>query len=374
MAKKEIKHDNPMDALTFKSPEAFKNTIFYIKIKFNFFTIKKLKLTNQYSLRNNHKKEENYYESDICNDYFYDDEYYEAYHKINNPSYEPQQQQSPPQSSQQQSQSQAQAQQQSQAQAQQKQQKSPQSSQPQPKPTSSIPDYKKLFRAMDEYEKLQQQEPEPELESQHQHQHQHHQQHNQQNHQQQQQSKPQTQQQSTPNVNSHIIDGQGQYCEPMDINSAVEDYAALTRLYDRLDLYNLENSRDIPGDGNCQMHALSDQVFGDLNHGPEIRRAIVAWLRDNKNFTLNNGAKLSQFANTNDWNSYCNRMSRNGTWGDHLTLLAASELLKSQITIISSVESERSSIIEIIPSSIQNSREILLSHYAKHYGSLRSKP
>ncbi|EGC34334.1 hypothetical protein DICPUDRAFT_79899 [Dictyostelium purpureum] len=328
----------------------------------------------------NHKHEDNYYQRDECNDFFYDDEYYEAYHKNNNPP-PPQQQQNPPQSSQQQQPPQSQSPPQSSQQQQNppqssQQQQPPQSSQPQPKHTSSIPDYKKLFRAMDEYEKLQQEQSE----SPSQHQHQHQQQHQQHQQQHQHQAKPSTQQQnqpqqqSTPNINSQIIDSQGQNSEPMDINSSVADYAALSRLYDRLELYNLENSRDIPGDGNCQMYALSDQIFGDLNHGPEIRRAIVAWLRNNKNFTLKNGAKLCQFANTNNWDRYCDRMSRNGTWGDHLTLLAASELLKSQITIISSVQSESGSLIEIIPSSIHNSREILLSHHAKHYGSLRSKP
>ncbi|EGC31680.1 hypothetical protein DICPUDRAFT_156452 [Dictyostelium purpureum] len=169
---------------------------------------------------------------------------------------------------------------------------------------------------------------------------------------------------------------------PTEINSGAviipqpspEDEAK-RRLNERLDLYELEHSRDIPEDGNCQMHALSDQLYGNLNHSSEIRRVIATWLIRNKNFTLPNGAKLSQFANTTNWNRYCNRMARRGTWGDHLTLLAAAEILKSQITVISSVESDSSAYIEIIPSSIENNRAIVLSHLAEnHYGSLRQRP
>ncbi|EGC31870.1 hypothetical protein DICPUDRAFT_10755, partial [Dictyostelium purpureum] len=144
------------------------------------------------------------------------------------------------------------------------------------------------------------------------------------------------------------------------------------RLNERLELYSLENNRDIPGDGNCQMHALSDQIYGDLNHSFEIRRAIATWLIKNKNLVLSNGAKLSQFAVTTNWNKYCNQMARRGTWGDHLTLLAAAEVFKSQITVISSVESDSSSFIEIIPKSIEKNKVIFLSHHAEqHYGSLR---
>ncbi|EGC32052.1 hypothetical protein DICPUDRAFT_11157, partial [Dictyostelium purpureum] len=143
------------------------------------------------------------------------------------------------------------------------------------------------------------------------------------------------------------------------------------RLNQRLELYQLENRRVIPGDGNCQMYALSDQIFGDLEHSLEIRRAIATWLIKNKNLTLKNGARISQFAHTKNWYKYCIRMARSGTWGDHLTLIAAAEVYKSKITIISSVESDSSFFIEIVPNSIENDRAIILSHHAEeHYGSV----
>ncbi|EAL65031.2 OTU domain containin protein [Dictyostelium discoideum AX4] len=146
---------------------------------------------------------------------------------------------------------------------------------------------------------------------------------------------------------------------------------AQQRLNERLELYMLKNSKEIPGDGNCQMHALSDQLYGDLSHSQEVRKTIVDWLRKNKDFQLPNGATICQFVNTNNWDDYCNDMSKNGNWGDHLTLLAAAEHFGSKISIISSVESQSNFFIEIIPSKILNDKVLLLSHYAEfHYGSL----
>ncbi|EGC34446.1 hypothetical protein DICPUDRAFT_79811 [Dictyostelium purpureum] len=148
-----------------------------------------------------------------------------------------------------------------------------------------------------------------------------------------------------------------------------EVVAAQKRLDERLKLYQLKNNKVIPGDGNCQMHSLSDQIYGNLNHSSEIRIAIVQWLRKNKNFLIQNGANLSQFATTN-WENYCNNMARDGTWGDHITLFAAAEIFKANIYIVSSVESHNY-FIEIAPTTVIANKTILLSHQAElHYGSL----
>eukprot|EP01133_Synstelium_polycarpum_P013306 gene13306-15641_t len=83
-----------------------------------------------------------------------------------------------------------------------------------------------------------------------------------------------------------------------------------------------------------------------------------------------NGATISQFVNGN-WDDYCNEMSKNGIWGDHLTLVAAAEIYKAKISIISSVESNSNFVIEIVPTKIENPKVLLLSHYSEfHYGSL----
>ncbi|EGC28392.1 hypothetical protein DICPUDRAFT_160229 [Dictyostelium purpureum] len=324
-------------------------------------------------------------------DFFFDDAFYEDFHKKNNtPQKNPQSPLQPTTNNNihnkiQDHPSQSQAPQ-PQPQPQQPKPQSQSQSQPKPKPkpksTASTPDYKKLLQSIRDYE-IEEEEG-------------------------QQQQEPQESQPQPTTNNKHLVDHQGQYLEPMgstpppisnstiattstaatapvistaatSINSgAVKNpqpsppEEAIRRLNQRLELYQLENSRVIPGDGNCQMYALSDQIFGDLKHSFEIRRAIATWLIKNKNLTLKNGAKISQFAHTTNWNKYCNQMARRGTWGDHLTLIAAAEVYKSKITIISSVESNSSFFIEIVPSSIENDRAIILSHHAEeHYGSVR---
>ncbi|EGC31761.1 hypothetical protein DICPUDRAFT_156339 [Dictyostelium purpureum] len=155
--------------------------------------------------------------------------------------------------------------------------------------------------------------------------------------------------------------------DPTPLNETEKAYI---RLNERIELYQLMPKKEIPGDGNCQMHALSDQIFGDLEHSVIIRNNIVDWLRQNKGFYLPNGETLSDFVTTNSWEEYCDSMSKNGTWGDHLTLVAAAEIYKKNISIISSVESQSSSFIEITPS-IKCENGILLSHFSEfHYGSL----
>jgi len=129
----------------------------------------------------------------------------------------------------------------------------------------------------------------------------------------------------------------------------------------------------IPGDGNCQMHSLSDQLCGNLNHHVHIRTRIVNWLKSNSNVVLPNGATLSQFVNE-DWNSYCNSMLNFGTWGDHLTLIAAAELFSLKIVIISSAPGDNF-LIEILPTfSNEIKNTIYLTHLAEfHYSSVFPK-
>jgi hypothetical protein len=180
--------------------------------------------------------------------------------------------------------------------------------------------------------------------------------------------------------------------------------------------------RPIPGDGNCQFASLSDQLFGTLFYADAIRANIVGWLRRNGDLELvrflafpfaslryfaltvflvppsaaqPNGAKMREFVHTGTWDEYCSQMvladfictyvvtgadvSSNvtclvqavtGTWGDHLTLVAASELFGRPITIISSVN-DSNFMADIVPRVTRTTKPIFLSHYAEfHYTSI----
>jgi hypothetical protein len=142
------------------------------------------------------------------------------------------------------------------------------------------------------------------------------------------------------------------------------------RLQQRLELYQLKPKRDIPGDGNCQMHAISDQLYDTISKSAEIRKMVVDWLQKNRDWQLPNGAILHQFVHDRKWEDYCTAMAKDGCWGDHLTLLAISEMFGAQISIFSSVEGDNF-ITEIHPTTKKLKKVLLLSHYAEfHYGSL----
>jgi hypothetical protein len=142
------------------------------------------------------------------------------------------------------------------------------------------------------------------------------------------------------------------------------------RLNERLELYQLKPKREIPGDGNCQMHAVSDQLYDTIERSKEVRKIVVEWLRKNKNWKLPNESILHEFVHDKPWEEYCNVMEKDGCWGDHLTLLAISEIFGAVISIMSSVEGDNF-ITEIHPTNKKTNKVILLSHYAEfHYGSL----
>jgi len=71
------------------------------------------------------------------------------------------------------------------------------------------------------------------------------------------------------------------------------------------------------------------------------------------------------------WENYCAKMLKEGEWGDHLTLIAASEVFKTKIIIISSIPGDNFVIDIPTFSQIRDDRTIILSHYAEfHYGSV----
>jgi len=147
-------------------------------------------------------------------------------------------------------------------------------------------------------------------------------------------------------------------------------YEAHARLKQRMQLYGVHARREIPGDGNCQMHSLSDQLCGNLNHAKHIRRRLVSWLRSHSTIELPNGCTLKDFVHDQTWDQYCSKMSKEGEWGDHLTLIAAAEVFKTAIVIISSVPGDNF-VIEVTPAFTGANGTIMMSHFAEfHYGSV----
>jgi len=147
-------------------------------------------------------------------------------------------------------------------------------------------------------------------------------------------------------------------------------YEAHARLKQRMQLYGVHARREIPGDGNCQMHSLSDQLCGNLKHAKYIRRKLISWLKSHSTLELSNGCTLKDFVHDQSWEQYCTKMCKEGEWGDHLTLIAAAEVFKTAIVIISSVPGDNF-IVEVTPVFSSPQSTIMLSHFAEyHYGSV----
>jgi hypothetical protein len=116
------------------------------------------------------------------------------------------------------------------------------------------------------------------------------------------------------------------------------------RLKSRIELYNLTEKK-IAADGACMFRSISDQLFGTPIKHLEVRSVCVDWLQQNRSYSIfsnnDSSSQLWQFAaceNEAGWDAYCQSLRKSDTWGDHLCLIAATEVYHMQISILSSVE------------------------------------
>jgi hypothetical protein len=65
-----------------------------------------------------------------------------------------------------------------------------------------------------------------------------------------------------------------------------ESFKAKKRLQKRMAIHGVEIKREVPGDGNCQMHSLCDQLCDNFTYSRFIRRSIVNWLKANGDLKL----------------------------------------------------------------------------------------
>jgi len=93
------------------------------------------------------------------------------------------------------------------------------------------------------------------------------------------------------------------------------------RLKKRLKAHGLMFSpNNIPLDGNCLFAAVTDQVDGNPNNHRVIRASTVKWLRDNEAHQTTWLEKLSDFIFDETFESYCDKMATEGTWGGHIAI------------------------------------------------------
>lgn len=128
--------------------------------------------------------------------------------------------------------------------------------------------------------------------------------------------------------------------ESQELQQAVERSAAesRTRLAKVLDLYQLR-LRPVQADGNCQFRALAVQLYGDESHHAALRARVVQQLRQRPD--RYEGYMYGTYEN------YLEEMTRDGHWGDNVTLQAASDLLNREIQVLT--DQPGSSLLELKP-------------------------
>jgi hypothetical protein len=139
---------------------------------------------------------------------------------------------------------------------------------------------------------------------------------------------------------------------------------------------------DVPGDNNCQFHAVADQLerIGITGwNAMKLRHKAVKWLQDNEKRAMDNGkvgeqTYLKDAVGVDDWQEYVDKMRiHDKTWGDEATMLALSVLFKISIVVVSSLPGNYTH--EIRPPQFWNidiKGTIYLGHYHEfHYTSTK---
>uniref|UniRef100_A0A7N0RDZ4 ubiquitinyl hydrolase 1 n=2 Tax=Kalanchoe fedtschenkoi TaxID=63787 RepID=A0A7N0RDZ4_KALFE len=173
-------------------------------------------------------------------------------------------------------------------------------------------------------------------------------------------------------IDEYSIDGEvGKRLDQMNpiphvprINGEIPSFDEATldhqRLLYRLQMYQLVELK-VQGDGNCQFRALSDQFYRTIEHHEFVRQQVVDQLKSNR--------EVYEGYVPMEYSDYLEKMSRNGEWGDHVTLQAAADSYGVKVFVVTSFKD--TCYIEIIPTVQKSKRVICLSFWAEvHYNSI----
>ncbi|XP_076957367.1 OVARIAN TUMOR DOMAIN-containing deubiquitinating enzyme 12-like [Bidens hawaiensis] len=140
-------------------------------------------------------------------------------------------------------------------------------------------------------------------------------------------------------------------------DEAISDHQ---RLMDRLQIYDLVELK-VSGDGNCQFRSLSDQIYRSSEHHKLVREQVVQQLSFHP--------ELYAAYVPMGYDEYLKKISKDGEWGDHVTLQAAADAFGVKIFVLTSFKD--TCYIEILPCAQKSKRIIFLSFWAEvHYNSI----
>ena len=133
-----------------------------------------------------------------------------------------------------------------------------------------------------------------------------------------------------------------------------------------------------PKDGNCLFHAMSDQLtrMGKPSQtASQLRTAVVSFLRSNP--TTPDGIHYREFVNHGGWETYLQRMSIDGEWGDYIALPGLVNMPHIPVAVVSSLGEDGLNIIYPATSATQSNEAnfqsiALIGHEAEiHFHSLQ---
>ncbi|XP_072043458.1 uncharacterized protein [Amphiura filiformis] len=96
---------------------------------------------------------------------------------------------------------------------------------------------------------------------------------------------------------------------------------------------------NIPADGNCFFHAVSDQLslLGlPIQTAAQLRHQVVTYLRNHPQIQGPDGIIDVPSYIESDWTSYLESMTRDGEWADAVILVAMSHMLRRGIMVVTS--------------------------------------
>ena len=134
-------------------------------------------------------------------------------------------------------------------------------------------------------------------------------------------------------------------------------------LEDRLKFLNLRTIKS-EDDGNCQFRSLSNELYGTQDFHYAIRIKVCEFMKEHVN-------DFSPFIGTiDDFNDYIEKMMMNRTWGDELTLRAASDIFGTKIHVITTEKEHY--VLHYNPSTTsKTNRQLFLSYISPiHYNTV----
>lgn len=143
--------------------------------------------------------------------------------------------------------------------------------------------------------------------------------------------------------------------------------SAVSILKQRLNLHGLDMI-SIAADGNCMFRSTAQQLFGSESHHAFVRARAVEYMQSH-------AALFSAFCvDAADFKRYLNKMARDRTWGDELTLRAICDTFGTTVHVATSLQQQHW-YLKYVPDVVKTPKHVFLAYVAPvHYNAFALSP